>query len=74
MEYELGVIRCSPLGYALKQIKSAFRTWWYCRENGYQTNEWYGVYEKGTENVVAQFGNMPDAKKRAASFVKNYKD
>ena len=71
MEYELGRVTAHPLRHACQKFMGVIRTWRYCRKHGVQTREWWGVYEKGTNNVVADFGNMPNAKERAAEFVAN---
>lgn len=65
MEYELGVCTTHPIIYAYRLVVGVMKTWIYCRKRGIQTKQWFGVYEKGTENVIAHFGNMPDAEERA---------
>ena len=71
MKYELGIVRANAFMYAVGLVKSVFATWLYCKKHNIQTSEWFGVYEEVTEHVIAQFGNMPNAKSRATTFVIN---
>ena len=69
-KYDLGVVKSHPLKYAIGQFIGTMRTWIFCKRHGLQCNEWWGIYQKGTDNVVASFGNMPNAKKRASIAIK----
>lgn len=57
MELELGVTEAHPLKMMWLQVKTIFLTWMHARKHGICCSIWYGVYEKGTENKIAQFGN-----------------
>lgn len=66
---EVGIVTAHPVVYAWRMLLTIWRTWRYARKNGLVTNRWYGVYERGTENVVAHFGCMPGAEVRARKFI-----
>lgn len=69
MELELGSVRKGPIAYAWGMLKTIWRTWRFARANGLPCNEWFGAYEKGTENVIAHFGPLPSAEANASRFV-----
>lgn len=62
---EVGVFTAHPLHMAYKAVLSILRTWVYARKLGLPCNKWYGVYETGTEIVLAQVGCLPGAEERA---------
>jgi hypothetical protein len=67
-KYELGLVTTHPLIYAWYEFSCVIRTWLYCRKHGIPCNQWWGVYEKGTEHPIAKFGPMPEAKARAWAY------
>lgn len=70
MKLELGKVTAHPIIFGFRQFIGVMKTWRHCRKHNIQCREWYGIYEKGTENVVAQFGNMPNAENRAKACIK----
>ena len=74
MEYELGVCTAHPVVYAWRLVIGVMKTWMYCRKHKIQTKLWFGVYQKGTENVIAHFGNMPDAEERAILCIRKLRE
>jgi hypothetical protein len=68
-EYDLGVVRCHPIIWMWKMCCVIFHTWMFCRKNGLQSNEWIGIYYKGTEKAVAHFGCLPNAADNARFWI-----
>lgn len=62
---EVGVVNAHPIKQIYLQVKTILITWHHCRKNGYPCNEWYGVYPKGSEKILAQTGCLPGAHNRA---------
>ena len=69
MEYDLGRVSRPAWQMIYYEAMSVVNTWIHCRKKGIATNEWWGVYEKGTERPIAKFGNMPEAKQRATDYI-----
>jgi hypothetical protein len=65
MVAEVGVITAHPLYMAYKMACSILKTWRYASKLGLPANKWYGVYEPGSEMVLAQMGCSPGAEARA---------
>lgn len=65
MKVEVGVVTGPPLIIACKQFISVIRTWRYAKKRGIPFAKWYGVYELGTEHVIAHTGCLPGAEERA---------
>jgi len=53
---EVGVVRAHPLVMMYKHCKTVFKTWMFARKHNIPADEWYGVYEAGTETVIAHMG------------------
>ena len=53
---EVGVVKAHPLKMMYKHCKTVFKTWMFARKHNIPANEWYGVYEAGTETVIAHMG------------------
>lgn len=70
MKFEFGVVIAHPLVYAIKQVKTIISTWIYCKKKGLDCTRWYGVFESGTENIIAQTGCLPGADKKADKITK----
>lgn len=67
--FEVGVVTAHPVVFAWRQVKSVIRTWLFARKNGLPANKWYGVYQSGTEIVVAQVGCLPGAEMKSKMIV-----
>ena len=70
MKTEPGVVTAHPIIYAAKMLQTIFRTWMFCRKRGWPCNKWYGVYEAGTENLLAGMGPGPGSEARAYKVAK----
>lgn len=71
MTYEIGVVTSGPLKAAWLEVLRVFRSYRYMKKQGWQPNDkWYGVYEKGSEVVVASCGNGPMAKQTCELIIK----
>lgn len=64
-QYEFGIVTAHPLVFLWKQVKTILKTWKWCKQNGCPANQWYGVYEVGTEIIAAQTGCTAKAGMRA---------
>jgi len=69
MEYELGRVTAHPLKHAFTEAICVIRTWIFCKRQGLECREWWGVYEKGTERPLAKFGCMPASRAMAADYL-----
>jgi hypothetical protein len=67
---DVGVVTAHPIYMAYKLVLSVFRTWRYASKLGLPCNKWYGVYEAGTEVVLAHTGCLPGADDRARQLAK----
>lgn len=68
-DFEVGVVQGNVLTMAWKALNTIFRTWWFARKNGLPRDKWYGVYYKGSEIKLAEFGCLPAAENNARLFV-----
>ncbi len=65
MRYEVGVRRASVVTMMYRAAADVWNTWRFARAKGLPANEWFGVYEAGTNNVMAACGPLPGAHERA---------
>lgn len=65
MTYETGVVKAHPISIMAREVMRIWRTWMHCRAHGYPCNQWYGVYEAGSEVVLVNCGPLPGALSRA---------
>lgn len=70
-EFEVGKVTAHPIVFMWIQVKTIFKTWRYCKRRGLQCREWWGVYEKGTEIIIAQTGCLPCSELRAKKILDN---
>lgn len=70
LEFEVGVVKCGVLGMAWRSVLTVFRTYRTYKRRGLEPTEWYGVYIKGTEMKVAEFGCSPTAQSLAYSLLR----
>jgi hypothetical protein len=68
-EFEVGYAKGNVISMAGKAVKTVFRTWWFAKRCGVPRDKWYGVYYKGTEIKIAEFGCLPSAEDNARLFV-----
>jgi hypothetical protein len=71
MKCDLGFSTHPTLAHALlAAIRRTYRTWRYARSIGADPTVWWGVYERGTEHVLAATGPLPDAERRARKIIR----
>jgi len=58
---EVGFVEMHPLIYAWMQVLTILKTWRYLRKLGLPVNKWYGVYECGTDKIIALTGCTPQS-------------
>lgn len=72
---DLGRVHHATLAHALwAAAKQTYRTWRYARSIGADPTVWWGVYEAGTEHVLASTGPLPDAELRARRIIRVIED
>lgn len=64
-ETEVGIVKMNFYRYLFCVFLRLWRTKKFAKANGYNTNEWIGLYEKGTEKIYADFGCLPNAEQNA---------
>jgi hypothetical protein len=69
-KYEVGVVTAHPIVMMWRAAMGIWRTWMYARSIGIPATHWYGVYEAGSEVVMAHCGALPGAQQRATRIAK----
>lgn len=64
-KYEVGVVRGNLISIIYNEVLRVIRTWRYAKSQGFKIDGWYGVYEAGTNIVIANCGPLPTAQQRA---------
>lgn len=68
MKYEIGVTKSGLLKRIYNEVKTVIKTWYFCKKNNIDFNEWCAIYEDGTNNIVANFGPSSLGESRALEF------
>lgn len=56
MKYELGTTKVGLIKRIWAEVKTVIKTWKHCKDNNLEFDEWVAIYEKGTNNIVANMG------------------
>ncbi len=73
-EWEVGSVKGGFWRTLFGQTLSLIRTYAYARKHGIEMGDWYGVYLKGEETIVATLGPNPAALRRAQLIVQLHEE